>query len=269
MAIPRTIEEFNPWKLLWILPILIILFLFMASWTVIDAGERGVVVRLGQVQDTVLPEGLYFKRPLFDSIYHLDIQTQKVDVKSAAASKDLQVVTTEIALNYHLDPVVVNKLFQQYGIDYEARIIHPAIQEAIKASTAKYTAEELITKREAVKDDITLALATQLKDQYLVVDNVSIVNLDFSESFNRAIESKVTAEQDALAAKNKLSQVQFEADQRVAQAKAEAEAIRIQAQAVTSQGGADYVQLQAIKQWNGQLPSSMIPGATVPFINLR
>ena len=206
--------------------------------------------------------------PITSSILIFDVRIQKEAVQASAASKDLQTVTTTLALNYHLDPEKVDQLYQKIGKDYKERIIDPAVQEAIKSITAKYTAEELITKRELVKQEVKIALFERLKGDFIAVDDLSIVNFDFSSSFNAAIENKVTAEQDALAAKNKLEQVKFEAEQRVAEAKGEAEAIKIQAQAITQQGGADYVKLKSIEKWNGVLPVYSL-GNSVPLINLQ
>jgi regulator of protease activity HflC (stomatin/prohibitin superfamily) len=250
-----------------IIGLVLIVFLF-GSFGTISAGQKGVMLQFGAVTGRVLDEGLFFKIPFVQKVQHLDVKIQKEQVEVSAASKDLQTVTSQIALNYHLDATKVADLWQKVGKDYKTRIIDPAIQEAVKASTAKYTAEELITKRPLVKDDARVLLAERLANEFIVVDELSIVNFDFSGSFNSAIEAKVTAEQNALAAKNKLEQVKFEAEQRISQAKGEAEAIRIQAQAINSQGGADYVQLQAIKQWKGEVPTYMGVGA-VPFINIK
>ena len=244
------------------------LVIIFGSFRVVGAGERGVVLTLGQVSDGVWSEGLHLKLPLVQSVKILDVKTQVESIDATAASKDLQNVTARVALNYHLDSERVNKLWQSLGAEYKIRIIDPAIQEAVKAVTAKYTAEELITKRPLVKDDIKVALAERLNKEFIIVDEFSIVNFDFSTSFNQAIEAKVTAEQNALASKNKLEQVKYEAEQRIAEAKGEAEAIRIQAQAIQNQGGAEYVNLKAIEKWNGTLPQYML-GNTTPFINLN
>ena len=248
--------------------VLVGLIFVFGSFGSISAGQRGVLLQFGAVQDKIFGEGLFFKVPFIQKVQHLDIKIQKEEVGVSAASKDLQTVTAVIALNYHLEADKVTKLWQNVGKNYKERIIDPAIQEALKAITAQYTAEELITKRQQVKEDAKLLLSERLIREYILVDELSIVNFDFSPSFNQAIESKVTAEQNALAAKNKLEQVKFEAEQRISQAKGEAEAIRIQAQAINSQGGADYVQLQAIKQWKGEVPQYMGIGA-VPFINIK
>lgn len=246
---------------------LFIIIILFDTFGTIDAGYKGIRTTWGAisgVQDT----GLYFKVPIAQRMEIMNVQTQKEQVQAEAASKDLQNVSAVVALNYNLYPDKVGELYAKIGNDYKSRIIDPAIQEAVKSATAKYTAEELVTKRAEVRDQIKTSLTTRLANEFIQVSEVSIVNFDFSRSFNNAIEAKVTAEQDALAAKNKLEQVKFEADQRVAQATAEAEAIKIQAQAINSQGGADYVNLKAIEKWDGKLPIQMIPGSTVPFINL-
>lgn len=246
----------------------ILIITFFKSFTIIGAGKRGVLLTIGKVEDKILQEGLNLKIPFVQKVKKLDIKTQKDEVDASAASKDLQTVTTKIALNYHLDANQVNKLWQSIGKDYNERIIAPTIQEAVKSATAKYTAEELITKRPEVKEDIKTLLIEKFKEGYIIVDEFSIINFDFSKSFNDAIEAKVTAEQNALAAKNKLEQTKYEAEQRVVAAKGEAEAIRIQAEAIQSQGGAAYVELKSIEKWNGNLPTYMM-GNSIPFVNIK
>ena len=247
--------------------IVIIAVLIFNPWTTVEAGERGVVTRFGQVEERVLTPGLHFIIPFVESVHIMDVQTQKEQVDIIAASKDLQTVSATIALNFNVDPSAVKVLYQQVGYGYGLRIIDPAVQEAVKATTSQFTAEELITKRPVVKEQLLALLRERLIKNNIVAEDVSIVDFDFSDSFNQAIEAKVTAEQNALAAKNKLEQVKFEAEQRISQAKGEAEAIRIQAQAIQQQGGDSYVQLQAIQKWRGDVPDYMM-GNSVPFINL-
>lgn len=249
-----------------VLGLLVIIILFGSMGTV-GAGEIGVKTRFGSVVGQ-LSSGLYFKFPFIEHVTKMDIQTQKVQQDATAASSDLQDVKTTIAVNYNIEPGKVSWIYQNIGSDYQDVVIDPAIQETVKAATANYTAEQLITQREKVRGDVVKSLTDKLATQGIDVTQVSITNFSFSDSFNQAIEAKVTAEQNALAAKNKLDQVQFEAQQTVATAKAQAEAIQIQTAAINSQGGANYVQLEAIKKWDGKLPASMIPGSTVPFINL-
>lgn len=233
---------------------------------IVNAGERAILITLGNPSDATLTEGLHFKLPIVQSIALMDIKTQKNEVEASAASKDLQTVNTKIAVNYRVDSSSAPSIYKEIGVNYVDRILSPAIQESIKASTAQFTAEELITKREQVRDAIQTILREKMSERGLVIEDVLIIDFEFSKSFNGAIEDKVTAEQNALKELNQLKAVEYQAQQRITQAKGEAEAIKIQAQAITSQGGKEYVQLQAIAKWNGQMPQ--VTGGALPFINL-
>lgn len=237
-------------------------------FVMVGAGERGVVLTWGAVGDKVLGEGLHVIVPVMQKVAITDVRTKKHEVQAVAYSKDLQTVDTVIALNYHPNVDAVNKLYQEIGSDFEVRIIDPAIQESVKATTALFAAQELIEQRPKVKDEIKKQLFDRLNNKYIIIDDFSIVNFDFSATYEKAVEQKQVAQQEALKAENDLKTVKIEAEQRIAQAEAEAKAIQIQAQAVTQQGGKDYVQLKAIEKWNGQLPQNMIPGGTVPFLDL-
>ena len=251
-----------------ILILIIVLLVVLNPFVIITAGHRGVVMNWGAVSDNVLSEGIHWRTPIQQSVKSINVQTVKMEAKAAAYSKDIQTVDTAIAINYHLNPDKVNRVYQTLGTDFENTIISPAIQESIKAVTAKYTAQELIEKREVVRDEIKSLLTERLQDKGILIDAFSIVNFDFSSDYEKAIEAKQVAQQNALKAENDLQRIKTEAEQRIAQATAEAQAIKIQSEAITQQGGADYVQLQAIKQWDGKLPITMVPNATVPFLNL-
>lgn len=231
------------------------IFALLFPITIIDTGTMGVVVRNGAV-NRVLEPGMHGRIPLIESVIDMNVQTQKQEADASAASKDLQTVSTKVTLNYRLDSTRVGDIYTDLREDYADRVIAPSIQEAVKGATAKYTAEELITKRELVKADILKDLKERLAIRYILVQDVLITSFDFSAQFNVAIESKVKAEQDALASKNKLDQVKYEAQQTIEKAKADAEAIRISAQAINSQGGADYVALQKIGKWDGRACTS-------------
>ena len=244
--------------------ILVILLFVLSPFGTIAAGERGVHLRFTAPTGRVFGEGLYFRIPLMESVQKMDIKIQKEEMRADAASKDLQTVHSMVALNFHVDPTQVAKIYQEVGLDFKNRIIDPAMQEAIKASTAKFTAEELITKRELVRDDIKAQLSTRLKQHDILVDEFNIVNFEFSKVFNDAIEAKVTAEQSALTAKNKLEQIKFEAEQKVAEARGKAEAITIESNALRS--NPQILELRALEKWNGTLPQ--VTSGAVPFINL-
>ena len=242
----------------------LLLLLWLSPFGTIAAGERGVHLRFSAVSG-VKKEGLYFIVPLIDSVQRMDIKVQKEQTDADAASKDLQTVNIVVALNYHINAEKVAEIFQNLGLQYKDRIIDPAMQEAVKASTAKFTAEELITKRELVREDIKTQLRARLQERDIVVDEFNIVNFRFSKVFNEAIEAKVTAEQSALTAKNKLEQIKFEAEQRVAEAKGKAEAITVESNALRS--NPQILELRALEKWNGVLPQVTGSGG-IPFITL-
>lgn len=253
---------------------LVLLIVIFGSFGTVDAGERGVKTRFGAVVGLV-DQGLYFKLPFIEKVNKMNVQTKTVKYELEdplfSASKDLQDVKIAVVLNYRLDPTKVETIYQQYGTveQYEERIIRPAVRDTVKAVASQFTAEELVTKRSEFTDKVVTVINDRLSTQFVTTERVNITNFEFSKSFTEAIEAKVTAVQNAEAAKNKLEQIKFEAQQTIEKAKADAEAIKIQAQAINSQGGADYVQLQAIKAWKGDVPQYMTSGASVPFINLK
>lgn len=257
------------------------LIIFFGTFVIIGPGQRGIIVQFGKVSDRVMGEGLNFKLPIRDAIVKINVQTETVQFDNLkgrgdnlensslfCATKDLQDVQIAVIANYHLDATKVNRTFQQYGATYKTNIIEPIIREVIKSQAALYTAEELVTKRAEFSDKVSILLSEKLSGKDAIFERLNITNFQFSESFSKAIEAKVTAEQNALAAKNKLEQVKFEADQRIAEARGEAEAIKIQANAIQAQGGKEYVSLKWVEKWNGTLPTTVL-GDSVPMININ
>lgn len=255
----------------------IILMVAVSSIALIDAGDRGVLLTWGKVEDKILQPGLNFIIPFAQSVVHTDVRTLKVEHDASAASKDLQTVSTKVALNFHLDSDKVNEIYKQLGNNYGDKVIAPAIQEAVKSSTAKFTAEELITKRDLVKETINEELRQRLKVYNIITENILITNFDFSPQFNAQIEAKVTAEQRALTELNNLKTVEYQAQQKIAEAEglatatlkkaqAEAEAIRITATALKE--NPQLVQLESVKKWNGVLPNFILGGSSIPFIDI-
>lgn len=257
-------------KTIWksVLVVCVITLIFGSFYT-INAGYRGVLLTFGKPSQEAIGEGLNFKIPIVQSIVKMDVKTKKYEATASAASKDLQIVTAGITLNYHIVPNTVPLLYQEVGVNYEDKIIQPLIQEVVKASTAQFAAEELITKRPEVKDVITVTLKDKLRERDIIVDDVLITEFDFSVTFNEAIEAKVTAEQLKLKADRDLQRIQIEAEQKIASAQAEAESLRLQKQEITP----DLIALrqieaqrEAIAKWNGVLPT--FTGGAIPFINV-
>lgn len=249
-------------------------FLSLNPFPIVGPGERGVKVSLGEVSDQPLTPGPKFRWPLFQSVVKMNVRTQTIayDTQTgdplAAASKDLQDVAIALAVNYHVDPSKVVDIYREVGLDYEQSILEPIVRATAKTLSSQFTAEELVTKRAEYSALLDAALTEKFGQRGFILEGVNVTNLQFSKSFTDAIEAKVTAAQEAEKAKNSLETVKYEAQQQIETAKAEAESIKIKAAAVNAQGGADYVQLQAIAKWNGVLPAQMIPGSTVPFVDL-
>lgn len=250
----------------------LILVLTLNPFVVIGAGQRGVVLNFGAVQKEVLDEGLHIRIPIMQKIVIMNVQVQKGEGQGDAASKDLQQVTTNVAVNYHLDPAKVAQVYQNIGT-FDAvgeRIILPAVSESVKAATAQYTAEELISKRQEVRERIRHLLLTRLAVYGVIVDDFSIVNFSFSREFSNAIESKTTAEQLKLKAERDLERIRIEAEQKIAQAQAEAESLKLQKENVTEnliKLRQIEMQQRAIEKWDGKLPQ--VTGSATPFIDLR
>src|SRR5690242_2180399 len=260
---------------------IVIILVISESVVIVQAGHRGVVLYLGAVENRrVLGEGVHFIIPFAEQIIPLEVRTLKYQAEATAASNDLQQVQTVIALNYHLNPADVNKVYQQLGPDYADRVIAPTIQESVKASVAKYNAEELITKRAIVKDVIANTIRNSLSAKDIVVETIFITDFKFSDAFSSQVEDKVVAFQKYLTELNNLRGIQVVANQTVVQAQAQAKANIAKASGesqaikiITSQLRQDpqYLQWQAINRWNGQLPFSLgggQEGGTVPFFQL-
>ena len=249
--------------------VVVLLMLGFSSIYTVKSGESGVLLTFGKISPEAQTAGLHIKWPMAQKIVKFETRTQKIEVGADSASRDLQDVQMAIALNYHLDPASTPSLYEEIGMNYQQRIIDPAIQESVKAVTAKFTAEELITRRPEVRTKIQEALRERLAKSYMIVDDFNIVNFQFSEEFDKAIESKVTAEQLKLKAETDLERIKVEALQTIAKAEAEATALKLQKQEITP----DLVRLReievqrdAIAKWDGKLPQ--VTGGAMPFIDI-
>lgn len=252
-------------------------FFILGTFTVIPTGSRGVVTHFGKVKDGILDEGIHLKLPIISSVEKLSIQVQKTEADAAAASRDIQEVKATFVINWHLSPTSVNKMYQEIGQLYEVneKIIHPAVQEVLKAATAKRTAEEILTKRLELKQEIDEQLVKRLEQYHVTVNDISITNLSFTTEFNKAVESKQIAEQSAKRAeyvaqqaKNEavaaVNKAHGEAEAKIEIAKAEAESQRLVRQTITP----EILQQRAIEKWNGEFPQVMGSGA-LPFLNIN
>lgn len=274
MSEPRAVRPPNPSTvskgIIGLVIVVVVAVLAIQSFTIVQAGHRGVVLQLGAVQPKVLEEGLHFKIPFIQTVLPIEVRVQKAESSQVSASRDLQTVTTTLAVNYHLDGATINNLYQNVGMEYRARIVDPAIGESLKAVTAQYTAEELISKRSEVSAKVKEVLATKLSLYNVVLDDINITEFKFSEEFNRAIEQKQIAEQQALKSKLDLDRIKIEKEQEITRAQAQAEALRLQKQEVTQELielRQIEAQLKAIEKWDGKLPN--VTGGATPFINVQ
>lgn len=253
---------------------LIILILFVGSWGTVAAGERGVKTRFSAVVGIIQP-GVYFKMPLIEHVEKMDVRTQSLTADKtaplSAASNDLQDTRLAVVVNYHIEPSQVAEIYQQYGSaeTYYHNVVEPLIVATVKATASQYTAADQIQKRAEMSARALTALNTAFEGKNVAIEKADITDVAFSDSFTQSIEAKVTAVQNAETAKNKLEQIKYEAQQTIETAKATAEAQRISSAALAAQGGADYVNLKAIEKWDGVLPTQMVPGSSVPFINVN
>ncbi len=248
---------------------LVLLMVASGFYFVVDTGTRGVVLRFGAI-NRVESEGLHAKIPFIENVVIMTVRVQKETTKTEAASKDLQSVHTTIVLNFNLDAKKAGDVYRELGADYAEKVIDPVVKEGFKAAAARYTAEDLISKREALKTEVRDYLKSRLSTFGIDVVELSITDFDFSAEFSKTIESKQVAEQLALKAKRDLDRIRVEAQQKIATAQAEAESLRIQRQVISP----DLIklrqietQMKAIEKWDGKLPS--VTGGSVPFIQIE
>lgn len=242
-----------------------VLIIAGTSLTIVPAGNTGVVLTLGKVSETSFQEGAHLKIPFVQSVENMSNKIQVYETPASAVSKDLQTVSSTLAVNYRLISEKSPDMYKNVGIDYQTILITPVVQECFKSATANYTAEQLITERQTVADDVKEALEAKLNDYGIYIEKFNIVNFDFSEEFNNAIEAKQVAEQNLLKTKTEQEQAivvaNAEAEKKVISAKAEAEAIMAEAQAQADANELleksltpKVIAYEQIQKWNGVMP---------------
>lgn len=266
---PKSDKHFNvfPYRKFFLVPLLLpIVAVVSESFTIVSAGHVGVQTTMGSVNMEVFREGVHFVNPI-SQVREVEVRVVKATLeKSQAGTKDLQVVHTDVVVNYRIDGTKAPHIYKEFGLDLQDKILMPAMNEAFKAVTAHYNSEELITKRDAVSNAINEELQAKVLQYGLTISSISLVNFGFSTEYQNAIEQKVISTQATLKAEQDLKRIQVEAQQNIAKAEGEAKAIAIQAQAINASGGAEYVHLKAIQKWDGKLPTTM--SGVVPFINI-
>lgn len=248
----------TPWS--WVARIgailLVVLGLISSAIVMVPAGYAGVLMVFRDVRGTLNP-GINFVIPYVNTVELVEVRTQKESSQATAASKDLQTVTTELALNFHIDPSKVARVYEKVGLEYKTRIIDPIVQESVKMVTAQYTAEELIKNRAAVKAEVEMDITKRLIAYDVIVEpeGLSITNFNFSPEFNAAIEAKQVAQQEAEKQKYVLQKAELEKQTAITKAQGTASAARLNAEALQAQGGSKVLAREWIDKWDGHVPT--------------
>lgn len=260
-------NEIN-WKGIFAAVIFLCLIVLMAMGNpiaIVGVGERGVKVTLGKTSPESFTEGVHFVTPFISKMHKMDVKTQKSNVATIVFTKDIQQARLEYIVNYNLQPDSVHKMFREVGTDYVSKIVTPVVEGTVKNVVGEWNASDLISNRSKATTTILSQLKEQLSDNYINVTDFQITNIDYSDSFEKAIEAKVTAEQEALQAKNQTVKVQEEAKQKILTAEAEAKSIQLKAQALAN--NRQLVELEYAKKWDGKLPQYVL-GNSIPLINM-
>lgn len=246
---------------------LLVVALLSAFVTVVPVGQRGVLLQLGSVQDKALGEGVHLLVPAIQDVRPINVQIQSEILHSHAATRDLQDVTIDLALHWHPQAELVPRIYQQVGDEAAmvSKLLKPTAEDGIKSVVATLTAEELIIRRQAFRQDLEELISRRLAPFHLAIDGVDLVQLEFSKRFRAAVEAKQVAEQDARRAAFEAARAQRQAAARVYQAEGEARAQEL-LQAGLSEA---LLERQAIEKWNGQLPLVVAGGETLPPLNLK
>lgn len=234
-------------------------------FSIVEAGHTGVVVTLGEVNENVLQEGIHPKIPFIQQVVKIDNRITKLEVETEAFSKDLQTVTTTLAINYRVDTSKSYSIYKNIGADYETVLVTPAVNEVLKATTAQYTAEQSVTNRALISDGLVDGLNEKLNEIGLYVTDVNIINFDFSDAYITAIEEKQVAQQQLLKAETEkqtaITNAEAEAEALRIRSEAEAAANKVLAESVTP----ELVEYNKIEKWDGKLPT--VSGGT-PIVDI-
>ncbi len=246
--------------------ILVITGICFSGVTIIDTGYRGIKTRFGEVIGDPLPEGIYFYNPLTTEIKPIDVRVQRIALNMSTYTKDVQQADLSVTINSSVDDNTAHLLYKEIGMDYKTKVVTPQILKAVKDTIGKWEADLLVSNREKASDEILAALKENLAPAHILVQSVVIEDINYSSQFERAIEEKQIATQDAIKAKNKTKQIEEEANQKILSAQAEAESMRIRSEALSK--NQSLVAYEAVQKWDGKLPVNIYGNAPIPFINV-
>jgi regulator of protease activity HflC (stomatin/prohibitin superfamily) len=247
------------------------MIIFFASTTIVPTGHIGVVTLYSKVQDKYLDAGFHFVKPFVESVHDVDIRTQKYSNTVEGSAKDLQIVNITMSINYQIKAEKASELYSKVGANYNDVILNPALQSSLKASIAKYTAEEMVTKRAEVATTITEELNKAL-EEYFIISAVNLENIGFTDEYNKAVEAKTTNQQKAEAEKAQLEIIKVQNEQKINTAEAEAKVRELQSQSVTDKSLEQLrleIQREMIQKWNGSFPTTMLGDDPTMLFNLN
>ena len=246
-----------PWLV--VLAIFVGLLIIFSPVVFIRSGHQGVATFFGDTQGEVLSEGVHFKYPLL-RVHQFDTRTQTRDLSAGVVTEDMQLVTLAFTVSYRLDADALRDLYEDYGMEPEAKLLDPAAKEAVNLAATKFTADELMTDRDVLKEAMMTELETQLVESGLTVGRIAITELTFSKSLEQAFEGKVIAEQEAAAAKLRAETAEWDKQSEAGISAAEAERIRVIGEAL--RGNEAYIQYRIMKKWDGTTPLYLAPIST-------
>jgi len=243
------------------------LMLSACGFSTVDVGHRGILTRFGQVEGEALTEGLYFYNPFTESMHHMDVRTLVWSGETEAYTKDVQESKIFFTLNYNLKPQAATVMFKTVGEDWGQKLVGQVVHRETKEVIAQWDAVDLIGHRAEANDAATRKIQAALEGLNVVVTNFAFTDIHFSPNFDKAVEAKVIAQQQAVQEQNRTEQVKQQAAQVVIRAKSEAESMQIRANALTQ--NAKLVSWEAVQKWDGKLPQYMLSGNTLPFLSVN
>lgn len=245
--------------------VLFAIITLFSCFKTIKSGEVGLKVRFGKIVDSSLKEGFNIKIPYIEKIVKVNIKVQKAELDTESSSKDLQTIKTKLAVNYRVDSDNAVNLYKTVGNSYEETILIPAIQESIKSAMSQYTAEQTITKRNEVSDKCLEEIQAKVEKYGIKIEDFNIIDLDFSDAYNQAIEEKQVAEQKVLTAQQELERTKIEKEKKIVEAQGTKEANEILNRTLTNEN----LTKQFIDKWNGSLPTVVSEGDVMKMFGIN
>lgn len=246
--------------------LLIMLSMSACGFEMVDTGHRGVKTDYGKVQERSLEEGLYFYNPFSQDLIEMDVRANKYDLTTQTYTKDVQQADVKAAITASLRKDTVHLMYRDFGWEWTDKILTPAVEGALKSIIGRWDAVDLIANREKAREEVEMLLRASLKDKHVDVVKFEFVNIVFTDAFEKAVERKVVAIQSAIEEQNRTVQIKEKAEQQIIAARAEAESMRIRANALTQNKA--LIEYEAVQKWDGKMPQYMM-GGTVPFINIK